>query len=89
MVTRPTVFLRLRVWRRLTCVAFGLVCVAAPVCAQRASLQGQVIDQNGAVVVGAKVSARASGVWKKWLKVSSPLMLIRLPSTPGLIRSYA
>jgi carboxypeptidase family protein len=61
MVTRPTVFLRLRVWRRLTCVALGLVCVAAPVCAQRASLHGQVIDQNGAIVVGAKVMARASG----------------------------
>jgi len=61
MVTRPTVFLRLRVWLRLTCIALGLVCGAAPVCAQRASLQGQVIDQNGAIVVGAKVTARASG----------------------------
>lgn len=58
MVNRPTVFLRLRVWRRLTCVVFGLVCAAAPVFAQRASLQGQVTDQNGAIVVGAKVTAR-------------------------------
>jgi len=52
----------LRRWKRkisTLCFALGLVALAATnVLAQAGSLRGQVTDQNGAIVVGAKVTAR-------------------------------
>ena len=57
---RPVELFRQRTILRLTCVLIGLVSAFMIAFAQNGSFHGQVTDQNGAIVVGAKVTARSS-----------------------------
>jgi len=46
---------------RISVLLFALLIVSLPLCAQTASLRGQVMDESGAVVPGAKVTVAGPG----------------------------